>query len=195
MVTKKKSINTQNVLKTLYIIWMAGMILFILLLTKERQTLPEYSDDVTNPRYLPISDDEREQRCLEEIMWYEARGEGLQGMKAVANVVLNRVNSEIYPKSICDVVDQPRQFSYRNHLKPSQRIEINPSPSEYDVYAEMQSHIRRWRTEGFEPILEHNVLWYASSRVSNRWTKAKIKVKQIGKHVFYAKKNKDKQKL
>jgi spore germination cell wall hydrolase CwlJ-like protein len=193
MVTKKKSINTQNVLKTLYIIWMAGMILFILLLlTKERQTLPEYSDDVTNPRYLPISDDEREQRCLEEVMWYEARGEGLQGMKAVANVVLNRVNSEIYPKSICDVVDQPRQFSYRNHLKPSQRIEINPSPSEYDVYAEMQSHIRRWRTEGFEPILEHNVLWYANSKVSNYWTKTKTKIKQIGKHVFYTKKSKDK---
>ena len=193
MITKKKNINTQNVLKTLYIIWMAGMILFILLLlTKERQTLPEYSDDVTNPRYLPISDDEREQRCLEEVMWYEARGEGLQGMKAVANVVLNRVNSEIYPKSICDVVDQPRQFSYRNHLKPSQRIEINPSPSEYDLYAEMQSHIRRWRTEDFEPILEHNVLWYANSKVSNYWTKTKTKVKQIGKHVFYTKKSKDK---
>ena len=45
-----------------------------------------------------------EHRCLSEVLYYEARGEGDQGQKAVAEVVFHRMNTGNYGHSICAVV-------------------------------------------------------------------------------------------
>ncbi len=45
-----------------------------------------------------------ERRCLAEALYYEARGEGMEGQKAIAEVILARKHSAGYPKSICGVV-------------------------------------------------------------------------------------------
>src|SRR5688572_1579381 len=47
-----------------------------------------------------------EQSCLAEALYYEARGEGEEGQKAIAEVILARVESKLYPETICDVVYQ-----------------------------------------------------------------------------------------
>ena len=44
--------------------------------------------------------------CLAENIYFEARAEGIEGKAAVANVTRNRVNSELFPNSYCDVVQQ-----------------------------------------------------------------------------------------
>lgn len=51
-------------------------------------------------------------RCLVQNTYYEARGEPLEGQIAVAQVVLNRVDHKGYPKTICGVVYQRKQFSW-----------------------------------------------------------------------------------
>lgn len=48
----------------------------------------------------------REQRCLAEAVYFEARGEPYAGQVAVAQVVLNRVKNPAYPNDTCDVVYQ-----------------------------------------------------------------------------------------
>ena len=53
----------------------------------------------------------------------EARGEGYEGMVAVTNVVINRVNDGEFPNTIKDVIVQPKQFSWLNGNK-SRVIEI-----------------------------------------------------------------------
>ena len=45
-----------------------------------------------------------EHRCLSEVMYYEARGEGVKGQKAVAEVVFHRMRTGNYGHSICAVV-------------------------------------------------------------------------------------------
>ena len=45
-----------------------------------------------------------ERRCLAEAMYYEARGEGMPGEEAVAEVVFNRMRSGAFPATICGVV-------------------------------------------------------------------------------------------
>jgi hypothetical protein len=60
---------------------------------------------------------QRDLGCLTEAVYYEARGESVQGQAAVAQVVLNRVRSPAYPRSICGVVFQAKadgdcQFSF-----------------------------------------------------------------------------------
>lgn len=47
-----------------------------------------------------------EQRCLAEAMYYEARGEGVKGEEAIAEVVFHRLHRRGYPGSICGVVYQ-----------------------------------------------------------------------------------------
>lgn len=60
----------------------------------------------------------QEQRCLAEAIYFEARGESDEGQAAVAQVVMNRVSSGLYPPTICGVVFQNRhrrnacQFSF-----------------------------------------------------------------------------------
>jgi spore germination cell wall hydrolase CwlJ-like protein len=50
--------------------------------------------------------------CLAGAIYFESKGEPLEGQLAVAEVVINRSKSGRYPKSICGVVTQPRQFSF-----------------------------------------------------------------------------------
>ena len=53
-----------------------------------------------------------EVRCLETAIHYEAKGESAAGKVAVGNVVLNRVAAANFPKSVCAVVKQKKQFSW-----------------------------------------------------------------------------------
>lgn len=49
--------------------------------------------------------------CVAQAVYYESRGEPIQGQKAVADVVMNRVRSGRWAGSACAVVSQPAQFS------------------------------------------------------------------------------------
>jgi spore germination cell wall hydrolase CwlJ-like protein len=55
----------------------------------------------------PISE---EQRCLARAVYHEAANQELKGQLAVAQVVLNRVKSGVFPRDVCGVVNQPGQF-------------------------------------------------------------------------------------
>ena len=55
--------------------------------------------------------------CLALAMYWEAKAEGAEGMRAVAAVVLNRVAHPEFPRTVCGVVKQggerpPCQFSW-----------------------------------------------------------------------------------
>ena len=73
------------------------------------------------PNYAALidpKDSARQQRCLAEAIYFEARSEPEDGQAAVAQVVLNRVRSGIFPTNVCGVVYQDRnrpfacQFSF-----------------------------------------------------------------------------------
>lgn len=50
--------------------------------------------------------------CLARNVYFEARGEGRNGMRAVAHVTMNRVESRKFRNTVCGVVYQPSQFSW-----------------------------------------------------------------------------------
>jgi spore germination cell wall hydrolase CwlJ-like protein len=49
---------------------------------------------------------EKAEKCLANAVYFEARGEPIRGQIGVAQVVMNRVFSPFYPKTVCDVVYQ-----------------------------------------------------------------------------------------
>jgi spore germination cell wall hydrolase CwlJ-like protein len=55
--------------------------------------------------------------CLSQAVFQEASNQSMQGKIAVANVINNRVKSEVYPDSICAVIKQKGQFSFIGHTK------------------------------------------------------------------------------
>jgi len=59
--------------------------------------------------------DEASFRCMMETLYHEARGEGVQGMEAVASVVMNRAKRS--KKSVCSVVYERKQFSWLHVTK------------------------------------------------------------------------------
>ena len=44
--------------------------------------------------------------CLAIAMFFEARNEGIQGMRVVGEVIVNRVEHKRFPKSVCAVLKQ-----------------------------------------------------------------------------------------
>src|SRR3546814_13831984 len=50
--------------------------------------------------------------CLAGAIYFESKGEPLSGQLAVANVIMNRVESGRFPSTICGVVTQRDQFSF-----------------------------------------------------------------------------------
>lgn len=67
--------------------------------------------------------DPRSAECMARVIYYEARGEGTQGMAAVGYVIMNRIKDRRFPSSVCGVVGQSTvirgkryyQFSWAGH--------------------------------------------------------------------------------
>jgi spore germination cell wall hydrolase CwlJ-like protein len=51
------------------------------------------------------------QECMERAMYFESNRSSRDGMIAVGSVVMNRVESDQFPNTVCGVVKQPRQFA------------------------------------------------------------------------------------
>ncbi len=119
-----------------------------------------------------------EQLCLAKAVYFEARGESLEGQVAVAEVVLNRAASGRYPTTLCGVVTQPWQFSFiRGGKFPAVKQD-----SEAWHTALAIADIARNQLAIQIPA---NVLWYHASYVSPSWGKRLTRIARIGTHIFY----------
>lgn len=63
-------------------------------------------------RYALVVNPKKEIRCLALNIYFEGRGEPYKGRLAIANVTINRLQYEDYPRTICQVVYQPGQFTW-----------------------------------------------------------------------------------
>ena len=61
------------------------------------------------------------EECLARAMYFESNRSSEEGMLAVGTVVMNRLESGRYPKSVCAVVGQPNQFAPGVLSKPMGR--------------------------------------------------------------------------
>lgn len=117
--------------------------------------------------------------CLAKAVYFEARGESLEGQLAVAKVVLNRAASGVYPSDVCAVVTQKSQFSF---IRRGQFPRPNES-SESWRKAVAIAHIAR---NGLARSVPENVLWYHANYVSPSWGRRLTQVTRIGTHIFYS---------
>jgi hypothetical protein len=151
-------------------------------------TVPQLSDADGKPNYAALidpRDNVRQMRCLAEAIYFESRSEPEDGQAAVAQVVLNRVRSGIYPNTVCGVVYQDRnrpfacQFTFACEGK-SLRVE---EPGPWAV----ATRIARDVVSGanYNPKVDIAVNYHANY-VAPFWVGYLKKVDHIGAHIFYA---------
>jgi cell wall hydrolase len=129
--------------------------------------------------YAGMATENNEQDCLANAVYFEARGEPIEGQLAVAEVVLNRTRSGRYPATICEVVTQPWQFSFvRNGIIP--RADRNSEAWRKAVA------IARIAEAGAQRLLPRDVLWYHADYVSPSWGRRLARNTKIGLHIFYS---------
>jgi spore germination cell wall hydrolase CwlJ-like protein len=139
------------------------------------------------PRYVDLIDPDymsREQKCLAEAVYFEARSEPKEGQAAVAQVILNRVGSGLYPSSVCGVVYQNRhrhlacQFTFACEGK-SLRIADSES-------WQTARRVAREVMEGRTYLAEvGGATHYHADYVRPGWARRLKKMDVIGRHIFY----------
>lgn len=116
--------------------------------------------------------------CLSEAIYHEARGEPWSGRLAVATVILNRVRSPLFPNTVCEVVRQPRQFSYWWDGKSDRMRNLGARL----VALRMAQKV----LEGLRSADVGDALYYHTKRVAPHWAGRFRQVASFGSHIFYA---------
>ena len=127
-------------------------------------------------------DERRALLCLTQAVYYEAGYEPIEGRRAVAQVVLNRLRHPAFPKSVCGVVYQGAgsgvcQFTFvcdgALYRKPA-----------HDAWLEAET-IARAALAGYVDSSVGEATHYHADYVAPRWAPLLAKVAQIGQHIFY----------
>jgi len=127
---------------------------------------------------------DNERRCLAEAIYFEARGEPEQGQAAVAQVVLNRASSGLYPPTICGVVYQNRhrykacQFSFACDGR-SLRVS---DPASWRMAVRIAAEVTNGKTYVADV---GGSTHYHADYVQPRWARRLEKMDVIGHHIFY----------
>lgn len=120
---------------------------------------------------------EAEKTCIASAIYHEARGEPLEGMIAVANVIVNRMESRRFPATACKVVHQRKQFSWT--LFPSKLGPIEDFRNT-DILK-----IAELALLGKLIDYTNGATHYHANYVSPYWKHTKTYTVTIGNHIFY----------
>ncbi len=125
-----------------------------------------------------------EHRCLSEVLYYEARGEGAQGEKAVAEVVFHRMNRGNYGHSICAVVyegaNRPGcQFSFTCNGDLRRAKEARAWDQAEQLAAQILTG-QAWKKNETGGATNYHAV-----TVDPVWAPTMEQTTQIGNHIFY----------
>lgn len=119
--------------------------------------------------------EDSELRCLAAGIYFESRGEPLEGQLAVAHVILNRASSGRFATSACAVLTQPGQFSFV-------RRGVIPVPSVSATWRTAVAIARIAQEEQWHSPAP-GALFFHARHVSPGW--GRPVVARLGNHVFY----------
>lgn len=140
-----------------------------------------YTDDFID-RLPKVAGDEQ-WRCLTEALYFEARGESVRGQFAVAEVILNRVDSPRFPDTICKVVYQGtgRKFECQFTYSCDGNKETIREPEAWEEVGKVAKLMIR----GAPRALTRGATHYHTKSVSPRWSRVYPLTVTIGTHKFY----------
>lgn len=129
---------------------------------------------------------ENDLQCLAENIYFEARGEPIEGQYAVAEVTLNRTRAEHFPHTICAVVHQMRWDPGRHRIVADfSWTELGGlSPQDGTAWKRAMTVANAVYDDVHDPIAP-GALFYHSTKVRPGWARTRTAIATIGNHIFY----------
>lgn len=120
--------------------------------------------------------------CLAQAMYYEARGEGLKGQVAVANVVINRATFPGYfPNSLCGVISERGQFQWYHNARLRGKRNFHPRID--DEFVLLAKKIIITYNQGRRFDNTHGSYYFNAN--GKRMSPNIVRRTQVGRHTFY----------
>jgi spore germination cell wall hydrolase CwlJ-like protein len=134
---------------------------------------------------MTASEVEKSLDCLAINVYREAGHEPFEGKVAVAQVTLNRVNSNKFPRDVCAVVYQKTRFTERVICQFSWYCDSKHRnrPVNDEAYEESYRVAKMVFLEDFRLESIRNALYYHADYVNPNWKLKRIA--KIGTHIFY----------
>ena len=135
--------------------------------------------------FASIKDRERQLKCMAQNIYWEAASEPAEGKLAVAQIVMNRIESGKFPKDPCQVIYQKNVFYDRVVCQFSWYCEHGGThrPFQQKNYNESYEAAKMVLLEGFRLPGLRDSLYYHADYVNPNWNKEKVA--KIGRHIFY----------
>lgn len=130
----------------------------------------------------PAATGDAEWECLKTALYFEARGESIEGQFAVAEVILNRVDSVRYPNTVCGVVQQGGARSCQFSFNCDGKAEAMVDPEAEAI----SGRIARVMLDGAPRNLTDGAMYFHTLGVKPSWSKRFEKTASIGAHLFYS---------
>jgi spore germination cell wall hydrolase CwlJ-like protein len=132
---------------------------------------------------LPTATGGAQWECLAEALYFEARGESVRGMFAVAEVIMNRVDSARFPNTLCGVINQGtgRKFACQFTYTCDGAAEVIHEPAAWAKVGK----VARLMIDGAPRRLTDGATHYHTRAVSPRWARVFPRTTTIGSHHFY----------
>ncbi len=138
----------------------------------------EHTDAFLASQPAPSGDAQWE--CMRKAVYFEARGETLAGQFAVAEVIMNRVDSPDYPKSVCGVV----KSTGRGACAFSWVCDGNSDVMRDPVATDRAGRIARLMMDGAPRSLTMGAIYFHTRAVRPKWGRV-IQTAAIGAHLFF----------
>ncbi len=143
------------------------------------------AQNLSDERFMDIEID-----ILARTLWGEARGEGEQGMQAVAHVILNRrkISQDKggfwWGNNIIQICQKPYQFSCWNRSDPNFQ-KLNQVDESDLRFAAAKRIAKRALVGVLGKDITQGATHYHAETVSPYWSKTATPTAQIGNHIFY----------
>jgi spore germination cell wall hydrolase CwlJ-like protein len=148
-----------------------------------RASLNTLADSARPFRLSNALDASRDLECLTQAAYFEARGEGSDGMRAVVQVVLNRARHGAFPDSVCGVVFQGsnRRVGCQFSFTCDGSLRGRPNQAAWNRARDIASAA----LSGAVYAGVGNATHFHTTAVSPRWRNSLVRVNQVGSHIFY----------
>lgn len=132
---------------------------------------------------MPAATGDAQWQCLAQAIYFESRGEPLAGQIAVAEVVLNRVGSRLFPGTVCGVTHQGAgsgkgcQFSYV--------CDGNSDTMRSSLARDRSEKLARLMLDGRPRTVTGGATYFHVRSIRPDWSRRFSRTVTIGHHMFY----------
>jgi spore germination cell wall hydrolase CwlJ-like protein len=132
---------------------------------------------------VPVSGHDEDVKCLASAIAHEAGYERLEGKQAVAEVVLNRLRSPHFPKTVCGVIFAGSarktgcQFTFTCDGSLGRNLPA--------AILEESRQVAEAALDGRNPLRVGGATHYHADYVTPYWAASLVEVTKIGAHIFY----------